>query len=344
MVARSARLREQLALAESLRADGRTWSEAAAALRTRYGLNARVAMRIAHGWTQADTAQAWSRRWPDEPKTFKNISYWENWPSPTGHMPSLHVLDRLARIYECDVADLLAGWGEYGGDRSYDDGTEPETLAWQVGNLDLHQLTRAVADWAQRLPGDQRRAMLLKLSTAAALAATASPTSPPLGQPRTVGASALAGRWSSTYRYHSTSRGADLEGTHVIDLRTEDGRLTGRSLAHPQRSVLDLDLLVNGTIASGAWTERTSPTGHYRAATYQGLIQLVIDPAGRQMVGRWLGVGKRFEVKSGEWRLTWADQPEPAGGRPVTTATTLEPSAKAPSEMSANTASISFPT
>jgi hypothetical protein len=27
------------------------------ALRTRYGLNARVAMRVAHGWTQAEAAQ-----------------------------------------------------------------------------------------------------------------------------------------------------------------------------------------------------------------------------------------------------------------------------------------------
>src|SRR5881398_1085283 len=69
MVARAARLREQLALAESLRGDGRTWSDVAAALRTRYGLNARVAMRIAHGWTQAEAAQAWNNRWPDDPKT-----------------------------------------------------------------------------------------------------------------------------------------------------------------------------------------------------------------------------------------------------------------------------------
>jgi transcriptional regulator with XRE-family HTH domain len=132
MVARSARLREQLALAESLRADGRTWSEVAAGLRTRYGLNARVAMRISHGWTQAQAAQAWNRRWPDEPKTFKNISYWENWPSPTGHMPSLHVLDRLAQIYECDVPDLLAGWGEHAGGRGSGAATDGETLAWQA--------------------------------------------------------------------------------------------------------------------------------------------------------------------------------------------------------------------
>jgi hypothetical protein len=343
MVARSARLREQLALAESLRADGRTWSDVAAALRTRYGLNARIAMRLAHGWTQAEAAQAWNHRWPDEPKTFKNISYWENWPSPTGHMPSLLVLDRLARIYECHAADLIAGWGEHGGDQDVGSAAESAALAWQVSHLDLHQLTRAVADWASRFRSDHRRALLLKLSTAAALAAA---TSGALrsGQPPPVGPLNLTGRWTSTYRYFSTSRLRDFDGTHTVDLRCEDGRLIGRSIPHDSGSVLDLDLTVNGSIASGTWTERTSPTGHYRAATYHGLLQLVIDPTGRQMKGRWLGVGKRFDVKSGEWTLVWADQLDGSDSRPVTTATTVEPARNAPSPISANRPISIFPT
>lgn len=49
MVARSARTREQLALATSLRDAGRSWSEIASALRDRYGLGARIAMRVTHG-------------------------------------------------------------------------------------------------------------------------------------------------------------------------------------------------------------------------------------------------------------------------------------------------------
>jgi hypothetical protein len=42
-----------------------------------------------------------------QPKTFKNFSYWENWPSPTGHAPSLDVLAHLAELYECRLVDLL---------------------------------------------------------------------------------------------------------------------------------------------------------------------------------------------------------------------------------------------
>jgi hypothetical protein len=342
MVARSARQREQVALAESLRGDGRTWAEIATTLRDRYGLNARVAMRLAHGWTQAETAQEWTRRWPDEPRTFKNISYWENWPSPSGHMPTLRVLDRLARIYECDVADLVAGWGEHGSDRPAV-GTEPETLAWQVDHLELHQLTRAVADWAVRLPTARRQALLLKLSTASALAAAAS-LDERARRPLLVGPSDLAGRWISTYRYPSTSRGTELAGTHTVDLRCENGRLIGRSVPHESGSVLDLDLTVNGSIASGTWTERTSPTGHYRAATYHGLLQLVVDPTGRQMTGRWLGVGKRFDVKSGEWNLVWEAHLDTPDQEPVTTATTVDPAANAPSPIIANSPSSILPT
>ncbi len=56
-------------------------------------------------------------------------------------------------------------------------------------------------------------------------------------------------------------------------------------------------------MVTGSWSERTSPTGHYRAATYHGVVQMVLDPTGYTMTGRWLGIGKRYTAKSGEWWL-----------------------------------------
>ncbi|HEY6424509.1 MAG TPA: hypothetical protein VIY28_14925 [Pseudonocardiaceae bacterium] len=76
-------------------------------LRQRYRLNARVALRYAHGWSQRQAAEEWNRRWPDELKTFKNFSYWESWPGSTGHAPSFDNLSKLAELYECAVSDLL---------------------------------------------------------------------------------------------------------------------------------------------------------------------------------------------------------------------------------------------
>jgi tetratricopeptide (TPR) repeat protein len=97
--------REQLVA--SLRAEGKSWVEVAGALRQHYRFNARVAFRYAHGWSQREAADEWNKRWPDELKTFKMFSYWEMWPSSTGHAPTFDNLGKLAELYECAVSDLL---------------------------------------------------------------------------------------------------------------------------------------------------------------------------------------------------------------------------------------------
>ncbi|MGH3548576.1 MAG: hypothetical protein ACRDQU_10805 [Pseudonocardiaceae bacterium] len=103
--------REQLV--HSLRVSGASWVEVAAALQQRYRLNARVAFRYAHGWSQRRAADEWNRRWPDELKTFKAFSYWELWPSSTGHAPSFDNLSKLAELYECAVSDLLGDLADF---------------------------------------------------------------------------------------------------------------------------------------------------------------------------------------------------------------------------------------
>ncbi|MCO1659571.1 hypothetical protein [Pseudonocardia humida] len=296
MTSRGGRRQEHRELARSLRAGGHAWPEIAAVLRERYGLPARVAMRVAHDWSQADAAAAWNTRWPDDPKSFKNISYWETWPSPTGHAPSLAVLDRLAQVYECDVADLVAGWGEHRTGRPAGR-DEQSSLAWQVRNLGLPELTRAVADWAQRLPEPRRRELLLKTSTATAIAAgrADSPDGPAPAE--------LVGRWDSRYTYVSSGRGAELEAAHRFRLRLDGARLVGRSEPTAAGSV-ELDLRADGLLVTGSWTEHTAPDGYYRGAVYHGLVQLVVAPGGRAMAGRWMGPDKDLAVGTGTWTLT----------------------------------------
>jgi transcriptional regulator with XRE-family HTH domain len=97
-------------LTRRLRADGRTWVEISAELRTRWpDLTVLASLRLAHGWTQQEAANEWAHHWPEEAKTSKEIGLWENWrPTGTGRRPSLTTLDKLARVYQCSVADLLA--------------------------------------------------------------------------------------------------------------------------------------------------------------------------------------------------------------------------------------------
>lgn len=106
----------------------------------------------------------------------------------------------------------------------------------------------------------------------------------------------------SSYTYYSSGR-----GEHTIRLRHAGGRIVGTSDRDDQQSRLALDLSLRGAIATGTWTERTSPAGYYRGAVYHGAIQLVVSPHWRSMTGRWLGFGKRFKVNTGDWHLDWLD-------------------------------------
>ena len=88
--------------AVSLRGHGLTWVEIGHQLRSEWPeLNPRAAMRVAHGWTQRQAADEWNRHWPDRPKTDNDIGLMEN------RRLSLDTLGKLARIYECAVADLI---------------------------------------------------------------------------------------------------------------------------------------------------------------------------------------------------------------------------------------------
>jgi tetratricopeptide (TPR) repeat protein len=170
----------QSLLAGRLRAQGRTWAEVATEFRAVYKVNARVALRQAHGWSQPQAAAQWNARWPDDPKTFKNFSYWELWPGGTGHAPSLDILDRLARLYECSVADLLSDCIDYGTPPALPrtEAALPASGAGSAGRSSARDGgAGAGSEHGQRL---RQRMLLLEASSALAVAAA----SPALEIPR----------------------------------------------------------------------------------------------------------------------------------------------------------------
>jgi hypothetical protein len=157
--------------------------------------------------------------------------------------------------------------------------------------------------------GIGRRALLLKLSTALSLAA-ASPAfaEESDGSPSITTAAVegdLSGIWHSQYVYTSTGRGDDFTGEHYVAMRHEGDRFFGQSVPAQNGSRLSLDLVLRGSVVTGTWSERTSPTGYYRGSVYHGAIQLIMDPMGKTMKGMWVVFDREFAVDCDAWELNW---------------------------------------
>lgn len=50
------------------------------------------------------------------------------------------------------------------------------------------------------------------------------------------------------------------------------------------------------------------PSRYYNGARYHGAIQLLVEPTGRRMAGKWVGFGKDFDVNTGPWEQRLVDR------------------------------------
>lgn len=134
----------------------------------------------------------------------------------------------------------------------------------------------------------------------------------PVGLPaaRPAARANFSGIWLSRYEYFSSGREATLTGLHYVLVLQHDDRLTVRSLPGASKnpdSPLSMDLTVDGNIITGTWVERTAVESYYRGATYHGAIQMLVDPSGRRMVGKWVGFGSEMDINTGPWELIFRD-------------------------------------
>ncbi|WP_433730482.1 XRE family transcriptional regulator [Nocardia sp. CA-129566] len=116
------------------------------------------------------------------------------------------------------------------------------------------------------------------------------------------------GIWLSRYEYYSSGRNATFTAVHHVVVLQHDDALTVRSLPESAISSMEMDLTIDGNVATGTWTERTAPDGYYRGAKYHGAIQLLIELTGTRMAGKWIGFGKSFDINSGPWELILQDR------------------------------------
>jgi hypothetical protein len=115
--------------------------------------------------------------------------------------------------------------------------------------------------------------------------------------------SPLNGIWLSRYEYESSGRGARFTSSHYVLAVQHGARLNVRSLPGTAPGRVMMDLTVNGLTITGTWTEETNPGGYYQGAVYHGAIQMLLEPTGRKMAGKWAGFGRDFDVNTGPWSL-----------------------------------------
>jgi transcriptional regulator with XRE-family HTH domain len=116
----------------------------------------------------------------------------------------------------------------------------------------------------------------------------------------------ISGIWLSKYEYVSSGREATYAGRHYVMILQRGARLMVRSLPRSS-SQLSLDMSVNGQVVTGTWTEQTSASGYYHGAVYHGAIQMLAEPTGHRLSGRWLGFGRDLDINDGPWTLTRVD-------------------------------------
>lgn len=107
----------------------------------------------------------------------------------------------------------------------------------------------------------------------------------------------LRGNWLSEYSYiNSENRRVDSQQEMKI---TQFGsRLVAISTKNNGRHIHDIVALVDGNIVTGRWINVAAGSRQH------GSFQLVVEPDGKRMIGRWIGLDKRAKVQQGEWIWT----------------------------------------
>jgi transcriptional regulator with XRE-family HTH domain len=116
-----------------------------------------------------------------------------------------------------------------------------------------------------------------------------------------------SGVWLSRYEYFSSGRDSSFTGQHYVVVLQHGNRLTVRSLPGSADSSMTMDLTVDGNVVTGTWVEQTAEGSYYRGARYHGAIQMLAEPTGRRIAGKWVGFGKEMDVNTGPWELVFQD-------------------------------------
>lgn len=117
----------------------------------------------------------------------------------------------------------------------------------------------------------------------------------------------FSGVWLSRYEYYSSGRDGTFTGLHHVVVLQHGNRLTVRNIPGSADSQLTMGLTIDGPVITGTWVEQTAEETYYRGARYHGAIQMLAEPTGRRISGKWVGFGREMDVNTGPWELVFQD-------------------------------------
>lgn len=135
----------------------------------------------------------------------------------------------------------------------------------------------------------------------------------------------FSGIWRSRYWYPSNNHEGEDVSEYLVEVHQRGNKLTLQSLPNEIDAHLTVNLVVDGKLATGNWTENTAPGGEFQGMVYSGALQLLVGDDGHSLEGRWVGVGREklpdgdFEpqIYSGRWQLVRTSRTEAGTGTDV---------------------------
>lgn len=114
----------------------------------------------------------------------------------------------------------------------------------------------------------------------------------------------IEGTWLSRYEYTEGSSNESSVSKHRITFKADGDKWIGESISQSDDSKVTIELTQDDTAFSGAWHERTAPSGRYEGREFNGLLMLILNDEGNELSGTWLGASSSTgRVKSGTWVL-----------------------------------------